>query len=86
MMEQSPHVQSNANGGPSGTAGMPASRRPRLMRHLAIVLVVKVILLALLWHAFIKPNKVAVDVEAMGSRIAGTASQPRFQNTPGENK
>ena len=49
--------------------------RSRLARHLAIVLLVKVVLLTALWHAFIKPNKVTVDVDAMGSRIAGTPSQ-----------
>ena len=61
-------------------------KRPRLARHLLIVLVLKIILLTLLWHAFIKPNKVTVDVDAMGSRIAGSASQPRISNSPGENK
>ena len=61
-------------------------KRPRLARHLAIVLVLKIVLLTLLWHAFIKPNKVTVDVDSMGSRIAGSASQPRISNPPGENK
>ena len=46
--------------------------RSRLARHLVIVLLVKIVLLTALWHAFIKPNKVSVDVDAMGSRIAGT--------------
>ena len=68
----------------------PPARKSRLALHLAIVLVIKVILLTLLWHAFIKPNKVAVDVDAMGSRIAGTTSQPASQSraTPpsGEHK
>ena len=43
--------------------------RPRLRFHLAVVLVVKVLLLFLLWHAFIKPNKVAVDVNVMRDRL-----------------
>ena len=57
----------------------PPARKSRLALHLAIVLVIKAILLTLLWHAFIKPNKVAVDVDAMGSRIAGSTSQPASQ-------
>ena len=61
---------------PPPPATPPAPRKFRLTAHLAIVLVVKVILLTLLWHAFIKPNKVKVDVEAMGNHITGTASQP----------
>lgn len=73
---------------------VPASRprRSRLAFHLAIVLVVKIILLTLLWHAFIKPNKVKVDVDAMGSRIASPTpqyqpvSQARISTTPGDNK
>jgi hypothetical protein len=48
--------------------------RMRLAYHLAIVLAVKLVLLALLWHAFIGPNKVPVDVDAMGKRIASAVS------------
>ena len=59
----------------------PTPRRTRLAVHLTIVLIVKVILLTLLWHAFIKPNKVKVDIDTMGTRITGSritdsASQP----------
>ena len=50
----------------------PTPRRTRLAVHLTIVLIVKVILLTLLWHAFIKPNKVKVNVEAMGAHMTGT--------------
>ncbi len=46
--------------------------KSRLARHLAVVLILKVILLTLLWHAFIKPNKVKVNVEAMGAHMTGT--------------
>jgi hypothetical protein len=53
-----------------------APRRWRLTYHLAIVLVVKIILLALLWNVFIKPNKVVVDIDAMSNRIASTANAP----------
>jgi hypothetical protein len=64
-------------------------RRMRLAYHLAIVLTVKLILLALLWHAFIKPNKVEVDIGAMGQHIAGSAfsvSIPTLSTSPGDNK
>jgi len=70
----------------------PRPRRSRLAFHLAIVLIVKIILLTLLWHAFIKPNKVKVDVDTMGSRIAGptsqnqSVSQAHISTTPGDNK
>jgi hypothetical protein len=64
-----------------------ASRRMRLAYHLAIVLVVKIILLALLWHTFIKPNKVEVDVGAMSKHIAGSASSvSSLPTSPGDNK
>jgi len=67
----------------------PRPFRLRLTFHLAIVLIVKVILLTLLWHAFIKPNKVKIDTDAMGSRIAApapTVPQARLSITPGDNK
>lgn len=59
----------------------PPPHRSRLVRHLAIVLVLKVIVLAVLWHAFIKPNRVAVDAGAMGARIAGQDSQHQQENS-----
>jgi hypothetical protein len=49
-------------------------RRWRLAYHLAVVLAVKLVLLALLWNTFIKPYRVTVDVGAMSQRIAGTPS------------
>ena len=72
---------------PSLDTTLPPSRprRSRLAVHLVMVLILKVILLTLLWHAFIKPNKVSVDVEAMSGRIAGSA-QPNTPTSPGENK
>lgn len=61
----------------------PKSRaRPRLVRHLVIVLLVKIVLLTLLWHVFIKPQRVTVDIESMGGRMAGSStplSSPSFQ-------
>lgn len=67
----------------------PRPLRSRLAFHLAIALIVKIILLTLLWHAFIKPNKVKVDIDTMGSRIAAPAPsvpQTRLSITPGDNK
>ena len=64
-------------------------RRMRLLHHLLIVIAVKLVLLALLWHAFIKPNKVEVDVGAMGRHIAGKVSSvylPTLSTSPGDNK
>ena len=64
-------------------------RRMRLLHHLLIVVAVKVVLLALLWHAFIKPNKIEGDVGAMGRHIAGnvsTVSLPTLSTSPGDNK
>ena len=73
------------------TSAQPPSRswRSRLTFHLAIVLIVKIVLLTLLWHAFIKPNKVKVDMDTMGSRITAPAPsvpQARLSITPGDNK
>ena len=68
------------------SAPHPAPRpRMRLTYHLLIVLAVKVFLLTLLWHTFIGPYKVKVDVEIMGERIASavSASNPI---SPGEHK
>jgi len=74
---------------PASTQPPSRSWRSRLTFHLAIVLIAKVILLTLLWHAFIKPNKVKVDIDAMSSRIATptpSVSQARPSITPGDNK
>lgn len=48
--------------------------RPNLARHLVIVLLIKIVLLTALWHVFIKPYRIKVDEDAMGSRIAGAVS------------
>ena len=63
-------------------------RRSPLARHLTVIIIIKIILLALLWHTFIKPNKVEVDMATMGERIAGPQAS-QFQPvtvSPGENK
>ena len=46
-----------------------------LFRHLAWVLVLKVVVLAILWQLFIKPYQVHVDVTAIGQRLAGSSQQ-----------
>ena len=60
--------------------------RPRLRFHLAIVLVVKILLLSLLWHAFIKPYKVSVDVNVMSDRFASAAPASSISTSPGDTK
>ena len=60
----------------SGAYGNKArAPRSRLMRHLLIALLVKIVLLAALWHVFIRPNRLAVDAESMGGRIVGAPPQ-----------
>jgi hypothetical protein len=68
----------------------PPSRphRSRLVLHLAVVLVVKIILLTLLWHVFIKPYKVKIDEDAMGDRIAAgrPSATSSIPTSPGDSK
>jgi hypothetical protein len=71
---------------PATQPALPLPRRQRLAYHIAVVLVVKLILLALLWHAFIKPNKVQVDIGAMSERIAGPVSRASIPTSPGDNQ
>lgn len=67
---------------------MSPGRKHRLRLHLAAVIVIKIVLLTLLWHAFIKPNKVSIDITSMGERIAGTQTgNPKTIPTlPGDKK
>lgn len=51
-------------------------------RHLAIALILKIVLLTLIWHTFIKPHRVTVDDRAMGAHLAGSARN--FPTPPGE--
>lgn len=51
----------------------------RLTRHLIIILCVKLALLFVLWSAFIKPNRVRIDAETMGSRLVSETSKPTFR-------
>jgi hypothetical protein len=63
---------------------MPASDSPKgflnrlrsgLGRHLLLVLILKVLVLTGLWHAFIKPYRVTVDQDVMSARLAGPSIQ-----------
>ncbi|MER2539258.1 MAG: cytochrome oxidase putative small subunit CydP [Azonexus sp.] len=55
--------------------------RTGLGRHLVLVLVLKVLVLTGLWHAFIKPYRVKVDQDVMSARLA----RPSNQTTNKEN-
>ncbi|MDR2614459.1 MAG: hypothetical protein LBC91_03945 [Candidatus Accumulibacter sp.] len=63
---------------PATKSVLPPARpfRRRLAHHLIVVLAVKLVLLALLWHTFIWPNKVTVDTGVMGERLAGALVRP----------
>lgn len=56
-----------------------ALRNKPLLRHLSIVLVLKLALLWLLWAAFIRGQHVAVDPARMGSHLT---LSPFFSNVP----
>lgn len=55
-----------------------ALRNKPLLRHLSIVLLLKIALLWLLWAAFIRGHRVEVDPAHMGSRLA---LSPFFSNS-----
>jgi hypothetical protein len=55
-----------------------ALRNKPLLRHLSIVLLLKIALLWLLWAAFIRDHRVEVDPAHMGSRLA---LSPFFSNS-----
>ena len=61
--------------------GQALRDRP-LLRHLAIVLVLKIALLWLLWAVFIRGHRVDVDPAHMGGRLA---LSPIFSNAIGGN-
>lgn len=69
---------------------MPASDNPEnfinrlrsgLGLHLVLVLILKVVVLTGLWHAFIKPCRVKVDQEVMSARLAGPSIQTNKGNS-----
>jgi len=45
-----------------------------LGRHLGLVLILKVLVLTALWHAFIKPYRVKVDQDVMSARLVGPSN------------
>lgn len=60
----------------------PTGRLRRgLGRHLALVLAIKVLVLVALWHAFVKPYRVAVDASTMSARLAGPSTQTNRENS-----
>lgn len=52
----------------------------KLRWHLAGVLLIKIVLLSLLWHACIKPYKVVVDARVMGERVGASSTQQLREN------
>lgn len=48
----------------------------RLLREIVVVLALKFVLLALLWHAFVRDQRVDVDAAAFAQRIAPAAAAP----------
>jgi hypothetical protein len=55
--------------------------RSGLGRHLVLVLILKVLVLTALWHAFIKPYRVKVDQDVMSARMAGPSIQTNRENS-----
>lgn len=53
----------------------PEGRPARLRKHIAVVLLVKTAVLFGLWHSFVKPHRVRIDVEQAAVRIAGPSIQ-----------
>lgn len=46
----------------------------RLLRNLAIALLIKLAVLSILWWVFIRDSRVSVDAAAIGDRIGATIS------------
>lgn len=55
--------------------------RSGLGRHLVLLLILKVLVLTALWHAFIKPYRVKVDQDVMSARLAGPSIQTNRENS-----
>lgn len=54
-----------------------------LLRHLTLVVVIKLVLITALWWAFIRDAKVPVDPGAMAAQVAAPASA-KLNTTSGE--
>ena len=52
-----------------------------LGRYLVVALILKAVVLTLLWHVFIKPNRVTVNEAAMGSHLAATHLQTQLEKS-----
>ena len=50
------------------------SADPGLLRHIIVVVVVKLVLITALWWAFVRDAKVAVDPAAMAAQISAPVS------------
>lgn len=61
----------------SDKAAPHTAARGKLGRHLAIALILKFVVLALLWHSFIKPNRIKVDVPAMADHMTGAPAHSK---------
>lgn len=46
----------------------------RIVRHLVVAVLIKLIALAALWGLFVRDARVAVDADRVGDRVAGTAA------------
>lgn len=54
-----------------------------LLRHLVVVVLIKLVLITALWWAFVRESRVSVDSAAMAAQVS-TAALPLHQPTPGE--
>lgn len=54
-----------------------------LLRHLVVVVLIKLILITTLWWVFIRESRVSVDTAAMAAQVS-TSTPPLHQPTPGE--
>jgi hypothetical protein len=66
----------------------PGPLRPggfKLRRHLALILLLKVVVLVILWNLFIGPYRVAVDHKVMMQRLSGPAT-PASRHINGDNR
>ena len=48
----------------------------RLIRHLAIVVTLKLVVLGVLWWAFVRDDRVAIDVERAGAHLGARIGVP----------
>ncbi len=51
---------------------MKPDETSRLVRHLAIAVVLKLVVLTALWWAFVRDERVGIDIERAAAHIGGT--------------